>query len=67
MMMGSAAVDGLVTYTNNSLDVFRKTADVGPVAASANAIGAKCLWQQLGVLNHEADALVRATDSFRHA
>jgi putative ABC transport system substrate-binding protein len=26
MMMGSAAVDGLVTYTNNSLDVFRKTA-----------------------------------------
>lgn len=42
------------------VDVFRKTADVGPVAASAIAIGAKCLWQQLGVLNHEADAAVRA-------
>ena len=42
------------------VDVFRKTADVGPIAASAVAIGAKCLWQQLGVLNHEADAAVRA-------
>ena len=42
------------------VDVFRKTADVGPIADSAIAIGAKCLWQQLGVLNHEADAKARA-------
>jgi hypothetical protein len=28
--------------------------------ASAVAIGAKCLWQQLGVANLEADALARA-------
>jgi len=42
------------------VDVFRKTADVGPVADSAIAVGAKCLWQQLGVLNHEADAKARA-------
>ena len=31
------------------VDVFRKPADVPPIAASAVAIGAKCLWQQLGV------------------
>lgn len=41
------------------VDVFRKTDDVLPVARSAIAIGAKCLWQQLGVANLEADALVR--------
>ena len=42
------------------VDVFRKTADVLPIAQSAVAIGAKCLWQQLGVLNLEAGALARA-------
>ena len=31
------------------VDVFRRTEDVLPVAASAVAIGARCLWQQLGV------------------
>jgi predicted CoA-binding protein len=42
------------------VDVFRKTDDVGPVAASAIAIGARCLWQQLGVMNLEAHAAARA-------
>lgn len=42
------------------VDVFRKPADVLPIAQSAVAIGAKCLWQQLGVRNLEADALARA-------
>ena len=42
------------------VDVFRKTADVLPIAQSAVAIGAKVLWQQIGVLNLEADALARA-------
>ena len=42
------------------VDVFRKPADVPPIAASAVAIGAQCLWQQLGVANLEADAIARA-------
>jgi len=42
------------------VDVFRKPADLPPIAASAVAIGAKCLWQQLGVANLEADAIARA-------
>ena len=42
------------------VDVFRKTDDVLPIARSAVAIGAKVLWQQIGVKNLEAAALVRA-------
>ena len=33
--------------------------DVLPIARSAVDIGAKCLWQQLGVRNLEADRLAR--------
>jgi hypothetical protein len=42
------------------VDVFRRPADVVPIARSAVAIGARCLWQQLGVANLEADAIARA-------
>ena len=42
------------------VDVFRKTADVMPIAEDAVAIGAKVLWQQLGVRNEEAAAKARA-------
>lgn len=41
------------------VDVFRKSADVLPIAEQALAIGAKCLWQQLGVCNEQADRLAR--------
>ena len=36
------------------VDVFRKASDVLPIAEDAIAIGAKVLWQQLGVANREA-------------
>ena len=42
------------------VEVFRRTEDVLPFAEQAVAIGARCLWQQIGVANLEADALVRA-------
>jgi predicted CoA-binding protein len=42
------------------VDVFRRTEDVEPIADSAIAIGAKCLWQQIGVKNFKADAKARA-------
>jgi predicted CoA-binding protein len=41
------------------VDIFRKTQDVMPIAQDAVAIGAKVLWQQLGVKNEEAAALAR--------
>ena len=42
------------------VDCFRKSEDILPLAQDAIAIGAKVLWQQLGIENHEADALARA-------
>ena len=42
------------------VDVFRKTADVPPIADDAIAIGAKVLWQQLGVKNEAAAAKAQA-------
>jgi predicted CoA-binding protein len=42
------------------VDVFRRTEDVLPIAEQAIAIGAKCLWQQIGVTNVEAARLAAA-------
>ena len=49
-----------IPFAVDMVDVFRKPADLPPIAASAVAMGAKCLWQQLGVVNLEADATARA-------
>ena len=49
-----------IPFAIDMVDVFRKPADLPPIAASAVAIGAKCLWQQLGVMNEQADATARA-------
>jgi predicted CoA-binding protein len=42
------------------VDCFRKSEDILPVAHDAIAIGASCLWLQLGVVNQPAAALAQA-------
>jgi predicted CoA-binding protein len=49
-----------IPFGVDMVDVFRRSDDVLPFAQAAVEIGAKCLWQQLGVNNLQADALVRA-------
>jgi uncharacterized protein len=48
-----------IPFAVDMIDVFRKPEDVLPIARSAVAVGAKCLWQQIGVANLEADAIAR--------
>ncbi len=61
-LLGMPCVASLddITEPIDMVDVFRKTADVGPIAAQAIALGVQCLWQQLGVVNLAADAAARA-------
>ena len=42
------------------VDCFRKAEDIGPIEEDAIAIGAKVLWQQLGVKNMDAVAKAEA-------
>lgn len=41
------------------VDVFRRTAEVPPIAEQAARVGAKVLWQQLGVMSAQADRIAR--------
>jgi predicted CoA-binding protein len=41
------------------VDCFRKSADILPVAEEAVAIGARCLWMQLGIVNEDAVRLAQ--------
>jgi predicted CoA-binding protein len=49
-----------VPHTVDMVNIFRKTEDVLPIAQQAVQIHAKCLWQQIGIMNHEAEALAQA-------
>ena len=42
------------------VDCFRKSEEIPALAEDAIRIGAKCLWMQLGVINHEAAARARS-------
>lgn len=59
-VLGQACYASLeeIPFKVDLVDVFRRTEDVLPIAHSAVAIGARCLWQQVGVQNEQAQALV---------
>lgn len=42
------------------VDCFRRSADIPPLAEEAIAIGAKCLWMQIGVVDEASAAKARA-------
>lgn len=42
------------------VDCFRRSVDIPPLADEAIAVGARCLWMQLGVVNEEAAQKARA-------
>ncbi len=49
-----------IPHAVDMVNVFRRSADVLPIAQQAVQMGTKCLWQQIGVMNEEADALVQS-------
>ncbi len=46
-----------IAHPVDMVDVFRRSEDVLPIARQAVEIGARCLWQQIGVKNIDADRL----------
>lgn len=49
-----------IPFAVHIVDVFRRTEDVLPIAQQAIQIGARCLWQQIGVENQQAAQLAQA-------
>lgn len=50
---------GDIPFPVDMVDVFRRSEDVLPIAEEAVRIGVRCLWQQIGVQNQQADQLAR--------
>ena len=46
-----------IPFPVDMVDVFRKVGEIPAIAKSAVAIGAKTLWQQLGLMSEEADRI----------
>ena len=61
-ILGEKSYASLLDFPHkvDMVNVFRRTEDVMPIAQQAVQIGAKCLWQQIGVMNEEADGLAQA-------
>jgi hypothetical protein len=53
----AAAADGKKV---DLVDCFRRADEIGALVDQAIAVGARCLWMQLGVVNQEAAARARA-------
>lgn len=49
-----------IPHPVDMVDVFRKPQDCPPIAEQAVAIGARCLWLQLGVISEEAARIAEA-------
>ena len=55
-VLGRKSVASLrdITEPVDIVDCFRKSSEIEPIARDAVAIGARVLWMQLGVVNHDA-------------
>jgi predicted CoA-binding protein len=58
----SAAAEALAAQGQkiDLVDCFRRSADIPPIAEEAIAIGARCLWLQIGVMDEASAAKARA-------
>jgi uncharacterized protein len=61
-LLGETVIESLadVEVAIDIVDVFRRSDAVGPIVEAAIDVGAKAIWMQLEVINHEAAAAAEA-------